>query len=391
MQYRTYREVDGEALARLMVTAFGDEDDYTRGYFDAARNPRLDPEQVHVVEEDGEVRACAAVLAMEVLVDGRPAAMGGVAAVMVHPAYRRRRYAGDLMRAALGGMRDRGVNISLLAPFAHAFYRSFGYELANDVIEYTLKPTDLPTSPEQRRLRAYREEDLPAVMRLHGAASRGHQLCAVRGEAHWRKTLQRKEHEAAVYEVEGEVGGYLVYKMTPYREGREPARRLEVQELVAGTPEARRGLLSFLAALDPAAFDIRHWTSRGDPLHPYLESSYVGARIEPDQMLRLVDVEGALGHLDRDGGPLVLEVADDTIPENAGPFTVGGGEVARGAEAGDRVTLDVRQLAQLYAGYLPARQLARHGLIGASSDRAVHLLEELFPTGDPWLFVPDHF
>ena len=105
MQIRTYREGDGEALARLMVTAFGGEVAYAREYFDSEQNPRLDPEQVHVIEEDGEVRASTTVLPMEVLVDEKPAAMGGVAAVMVHPAYRRRRYAGDLMRVALGDMR----------------------------------------------------------------------------------------------------------------------------------------------------------------------------------------------------------------------------------------------------------------------------------------------
>ncbi|HKH12807.1 MAG TPA: GNAT family N-acetyltransferase [Rubrobacter sp.] len=391
MQIRTYREGDGEALARLMVTAFGGEADFAREYFDAGQNPRLDPEQVHVIEEDGEVRASATVLPMEVLVDGKPAAMGGVAAVMVHPAYRRRRYAGDLMRAALGDMRDRGVDISLLAPFAHAFYRSFGYELATEAIEYTLRPTDLPTDPGQSDLRAYREDDLPTMMELLGAASRRHQLCALRSEAHWRRILGRKDFETAIYEAEGVVEGYLIYKMSGYREGRKPGRHLEVQELVAATPEARRGLVSFLAALDPDAFDIRHWTSRGDPLHPYLRSSDVDAKVEPDQMLRLVDVGGALGLLNREGGPLVLEVADDVIPENVGEYTVGGGEVARGAEAEDRVTLDVRQLAQLYAGYLPARQLARHGLLGAGSPRAIDLLEELFPTADPWLFVPDHF
>jgi len=391
MQLRTYREGDGEALARLMVAAFGGEVAFASEYFDPAQNPRLDPEQVYVIEEDGEARASATVLPMEILVDEKPAAMGGVAAVMVHPAYRRRRYAGDLMRFALGEMRDRGVNLSLLAPFAHAFYRSFGYELATEAVEYTLKPTDLPTDPEQSNLRAYREEDLPAMMALLEAASRGHQLCALRSEAHWRKTLGRKEFETAVYEVGGEVRGYLVYKMSSYREGREPERRLEVQELVAATPEVRRGLISFLAALDPDAFDVRHWTSREDPLHPYLKSSYVDAKVEPDQMLRLVDVEGALRHLDRKTGPLVLDVADDVVPENAGEYTVGGGEVVRGAEAEDRVALDVRQLAQLYAGYLPARQLARHGLVEAGSPGAIDLLEELFPTGDPWLFGPDHF
>lgn len=391
MKIRTYRDGDGEALARLMVTAFGGEADYAREYFDAGQNPRLDLEQVHVIEEDGEVRASATVLPMEVFVDGRPAAMGGVAAVMVHPAYRRRRYAGDLMRVALGDMRDRGVGLSLLAPFAHPFYRAFGYELATEAIEYTLKPTDLPTDPGQSNLRAYREEDLPAMMELLGAESRGHQLCALRSEAFWRKTLGRKDHETAVYEADGEVGGYLIYKMSPYKEDRRPTRRLEVQELVAATPEARRGLVSFLAALDPDAFDIRHWTPRNDTLHPYLRSSYVDAKVEPDQMLRLVDVEGALRHFDRKGGPLVLEVADDVIPENAGEYTVGGGEVVRGAEAEDRVTLDVRRLAQLYAGYLPARQLARHGLAEPSSPAALDLLEAHFPVGDPWLFVPDHF
>ncbi len=391
MELRRYRLEDRGALARLGTMAFGETVLQWEEYFDPDKNAHLDLEGVHVIEEDGEVRASATVLPMEVLVDGKPAAMGGVAAVMVHPAYRRRRYAGDLMRAALGDMRDRGVNLSLLSPFAHAFYRSFGYELATEAVEYTLKPTDLPTDPQQSSLRAYREGDLPGMMELHGAGSREHQLCALRSEAHWRKTLGRKDHEAAVYDAGGEVRGYLIYKMFPYREDRDPKRRLEVQELVAATPEAWRGLVSFLAAFDPDTFDIKHWTSRNDTLHPYLRSSYVDAKVEPDQMLRLVNVEGALGHLNRETDPLVLEVADDVIPENAGEYTVGGGQVTRGTEAANRVTLDVRQLAQLYAGYLPARQLARHGLVEANSPAALDLLEELFPTGDPWLYVPDHF
>lgn len=178
MKLRTYREGDRGALAGLLGTAFGADDAWGREYFDQEKNARLDPAQVHVVEEDGEVRASATVLPMEVFVDGKPAPMGGVAAVMAHPAYRRRRYAGDLMRAALYDMRGRGQHLSLLSPFAHAFYRSFGYELATEAIEYTLKPTDLPTSAEQSKLRAYRGEDLPAMMALLEAEGREHQLCA---------------------------------------------------------------------------------------------------------------------------------------------------------------------------------------------------------------------
>ena len=109
-------------------------------------------------------------------------------------------------------------------------------------------------------------------------------------------------------------------------------------------------------------------------------------------MLRLVDVEGALKLLHRPvETPLVLEVTDDVVEANAGPYTVADGEVVRGAGAQERVALDVRRLAQLYAGYLPARQLARHGLLKANSPQALELLEALFPVDDPWVFLPDHF
>ena len=104
-------------------------------------------------------------------------------------------------------------------------------------------------------------------------------------------------------------------------------------------------------------FEVRYSTPRGEPLHPFLPNSYVEARVSPEFMLRLVNVEEALGILQRRSeAPLVLEVGDDEIPENTDSYTAGGsnGDVVRGARAGERVTLDVRELAQLYAGYLPA-------------------------------------
>ena len=392
MELREYREGDRDALVRLAIMAFGGGISDWEGHFRPEKNARLDPERVYVIEDDGEVRASVTVLPLESFVDGEPRRMGGVAAVMAHPAYRRRGYAGELMRAALRDMRERDEALSMLAPFAHPFYRSFGYELATEAIEYTLSPTELPTSPEQARLRAFRDVDLPAMMALHEAEAKEHQLCARRSEAYWRQTLGRKDFEAAVYEGEGGLEGYLLYKMSDYDEGREPPRRLEVEELMAGTRGAEEALRSFLGALDPDSFRIRHWTTPGEPLHPYLPSAYVKARIEPDQMLRLVDVEAALGFLRRVADePLVLEVADDVIPENVGTYTVGGEGTVRGAEAAERAALDVRRLAQLYAGYLPARSLARRGLVRPGSPRALELIEALFPVGDPCLFAPDHF
>jgi len=392
MELRRYREGDLDALTRLGVAAFGGSVSDWEGHFLPEKNPRLDPERVLVIEDDGEVRASATVLPLESFVDGEPRPMGGIAAVMAHPAYRRRGYAGELMRAVLRDMRERDVFLSLLAPFAHSFYRSFGYELATEAIEYKLKPSDLSTSPEQRHLRAYREDDLPSLMALLEEEAKRHPLCVRRSEGHWRSILSGKDRDVAVYEREGNTEGYLLYKLSAWEENGAPHRTLSVQEFVAATQRAREAIISFMAGLDPQVYGIKLHTPRGEPLHPYLKSSYVTAKVEPDQMLRLVSVEGALGYLNRaTEAPLVLEVSDDGVPENVGEYTVGGGEVVRGAESAERVSLDVRQLARLYAGYLPARQLAWHGLVEPSSERALELLETLFPVGDPWLFEPDHF
>jgi predicted acetyltransferase len=380
------------ALARLGVAAFGNSVSDWEEHFDPAHNARLDLEQVHVIEEDGEARASATVLPLESFVEGKPRPMGGISAVMVHPTYRRRGFAGELMHAVLRDMRERDVALSVLSPFAHAFYRVFGYELATEDIEYSLKPSDLPTSAEQDHLRAFREVDLSSLMALYEAEARRHTLSVRRSEGHWRSDEVRKNRDIAVYERDAGVEGYILYKISPWQQDRDPQRTLGVDELVAATPRAREALLSFMACLNPMVYGIKHFTPRGEPLHPYLKSSYVRATIVPDQMLRLVDVETALGYLDLvSGAPLVLDVKDDVVPENHGEFTVADGNVVRGAEAGESVSLDVRQLAQLYAGYLPARDLARHDLLEASSPEALELLDALFPVGDPRLYGPDHF
>ena len=391
MELRGYREGDIGVLARLGVAAFdGGVSDWEK-YFDPGHNARLDLEQVHIIEEDGEARASATVLPLESFVEGEPRPMGGITAVMVHPAYRRRGFAGELMRAVLRDMRERKVALSLLSPFAQAFYRVFGYELATENIEYNLRPGDLSSSPEQVHLRAYREKDLSSLMTLYEAEARRHDLSVLRSEGHWRSDEVWKDRDIAVYERDGAVEGYALYKISGWRE-QDPRRTLKVDELVAATLRAREALYSFMASFDPLVYGIKHFTPRGEPLHPYLRSSYVKASIDPDQMLRLVDVETALGHLERASeAPLVLDVKDDVIPENQGAYTIGYGKLVRGAEAEESVSLDVRQLAQLYAGYLPARDLARHGLLDASSPEALDLLDWLFPVGDPWLYGPDRF
>jgi predicted acetyltransferase len=393
VKVRKFEAGDAEELGKVLALAFGGGADEGREYYDPEKRPRLDPDLVYVAEVDGEPRATATVLPLESFVDGRPVPMGGVAAVATHPAYRRRKLAGGLMRAILDAMRERGIHLSMLDPFEHAFYRAYGWELANDAVLYTLKPLQLARCDEQRDVRGYREEDLPRLRELHDRRGAAHQLCVRRDEKYWSKLLSEDGREAAVYAPDGEVRGYALYRHKEWPEGREPQRTLYLEEVVWSTPASYRALLSFAGSYDPGEFDVRHYTSPGERLHPYLRSAHVKAELQPDNMLRLVDVAGALRLLKRPAeSPLVLEVSDDGVPKNAGEYTLGeAGEVVRGSEAAERVALDVRQLAQLYAGYLSAGQLHRSGLLNPGSRRALELLDGLFPAGDPWFFPLDHF
>ena len=72
MALRGYREEDRRAVARLAASSLGGSMEGWEEHYDPEKNPRLDPEQVYVVEEDGVVRTTAVVLPLEVFVDGAP-------------------------------------------------------------------------------------------------------------------------------------------------------------------------------------------------------------------------------------------------------------------------------------------------------------------------------
>jgi predicted acetyltransferase len=112
---------------------------------------------------------------------------------------------------------------------------------------------------------------------LEEEASR-HPLFVRRGEGRWRQIFARGEQEAVVYEEEGCLEGYLLYKQA---EGDSLPHTLVLSELVVITPEARKALISFAAAFDLTAFAVKYSAPRGEPLHPHLPNSFVDARINP--------------------------------------------------------------------------------------------------------------
>jgi len=136
------------------------------------------------------------------------------------------------------------------------------------------------------------------------------------------------------------------------------------------------------------------WTGPpNDPLFLHIANQAASIDLYDRWLLRLVDVPAALagrGYPPSLALELHLDVRDTALARNAGRLVVaiagGRAEVERGGDG--RVVADVRGLAPLYSGYLPASELAASGLL-AGPNAGLAALELAFGGAVPWM--PDDF
>jgi predicted acetyltransferase len=196
---------------------------------------------------------------------------------------------------------------------------------------------------------------------------------------------------------DGQTEGYIVL-------GQDTEDKpLEVLDLCVLSPAAGRRLLTLFAS---HRSQLQHVTWHGGPLDPLrylLAPSFIGsARTlqshitmirSIDWMLRIVDVVGALngrGYPPGIEAELHFDVRDDILPGNNGRFVLqvvdGRGQVERGGKG--HITLDIRDLAAIYSGFMtPAERCAFGEIDGPGADLA--LLTSIFAGPRPWM--PDMF
>ncbi len=161
---------------------------------------------------------------------------------------------------------------------------------------------------------------------------------------------------------------------------------MTIIEVVAPTAEATRELWRWLFDFD--------WTSElaGDLLP--LDHELFLLLAEPRRLqftlndgiwVRLIDVPGALAaRTFADAEPVVLEISDALLPENAGRWRVSGDGVER-TDAAPDLRLDVAQLGSVYLGGFDFGGLARALRVEELRPGAAARADELFRTPrQPW-------
>ncbi len=351
---------------------------------------------------DGDsVVGCGGAYSFRLTIPGGEVGAAGVTAVGVLPTHRRRGILRQMMTWMFAQARERHEPVAILWASEAAIYQRFGYgpgtvssafEIPTDKIRFR-RPVD---APGRMRIVGLDEavERFPAV---YEAVRRSTPGSLTRSEPRWRWEIlydaewYRRGDGAkilAVYEVDGEARGYVVYRTKGDWDTSGPKGAVNVQELIAVDPISEQALWQWVSGIDLIA-TVRG--RRGPMPHPLqlllTEPRRLGVTVSDGSWLRIIDLAGALrARSYATSGELVLDVTDEFCPGNAGRWrlTV---PVARAADtaaivpAGNSVpdlVLDISDVAAAYLGAFRFSDLQRAGRVGETRPGAVEEADALF-------------
>ncbi len=406
MELRPAERADVRPLATLWTQAFPD----ARTVGDRMRQieaglPFGGIESAWVAEDEGRILGAFRAYRFEEHIGGAVLPMLGLAAVATSPTARRRGVGRALCRHAMRVGRERGDIVSVLYPFRPDFYRTLGWGLVGEMHAHRFAPAALPLHDEAAAVRPADPDDRNAIASCYARVAERSNGPIVRDARAWSHRLDVPGTYPFVFD-DGGVRGYAIVR---FGRGIRPGDgKLHVLELVAEDEEARRGLFGWLASQRDQFGEIRYDalpTERldlilSDPRPPRFRPArslwYPTARRIRGPMLRVLDVPAALearphwGDVLGIGLTLEIEVLDDDIPGNRGPWALSveehGARVHSGPASGwdARLVVDAATFAQLYAGELSPSTAVRLGL--ARAEGAVAALDRIFHLREPfWL------
>src|SRR5699024_10320238 len=193
---------------------------------------------------------------------GARLAHAAVTRVGVLPTHTRRGVLSALMRAQLGGQRDRGVAVATLRASEGTIYGRFGYAVASELRTLRIEKKDAVLRPEvaaavdRGAVRLVDAEDQALPQRIVTAVPAARPGTITRGDQWWNSRRLWAEatpgpRYLAVHGAAGAEDGYVRYRPADTAGWfTSPERTVIVEELYAPSAAARRDLLAFLLGLD---------------------------------------------------------------------------------------------------------------------------------------------
>ncbi|MFB9903483.1 GNAT family N-acetyltransferase [Allokutzneria oryzae] len=323
---------------------------------------------------------------------GKVLPLAAVSRVGVRADHTRRGVLTELMSAQLRQLRELDEPLAALHATESVIYGRFGYGVATrgrTVEAESTRGRTLPPMPSSGEIRLLEPDEmmtvLPGLYERIGLRRPG---MMARPESWWRMVVQRrlslKEHlTVAVHSGPDGDDGFVAYQtsVTPPSED----RTLTVQDLHGTSLGVVLDLWRFLLGVDLVR-SVSAWLRPLDEPVELIVPNRGECRttaLGEETWLRLVDVPAALAARSYgDADPVVVEVHDRFLPENAGSYRVGPEGVER-TDARADLELPVDALAMLYLGDVSASVLATTGRLTAHDPDALLRADRLFTTGAP--------
>ena len=329
-----------------------------------------------VAELDGKIVGGFGVMPMTATRGAAEFESAGVLAVAVLPYIRQSGVGKAMMRSALQIYRDRGYELASLYAFRESYYRGFGYEVVGARYKIQLETARLPrfelTLPAAER----GMDSVEVIRECYESFAHRRSGLNLRRNQQWQRILNPDSHRT-LYTVGEPVEAYAVVQHNA-----DFWADQRIEELVWTT---RRGYESIFAVLSGIAINKAklEWFEPTDSPYRAVFQSTGGkvTALDPQSMFRVVNVRKAFEGLKPNAsGEFTIEVVDDTIPENRGPwrvaFSPAGVEVSETPEA--NLSIDVRQFAQAFLGEPSLHELLINDLVvvrdGADAEAALRLL-----------------
>ncbi len=280
---------------------------------------------------------------------------GGIGGVATPIEHRGTGAAAALMRGCLREMHKSGQVISALYGFRETYYRRFGYEMCGWRWQLTVPVARLPKLEKSLPVRQIDPKDVALLDEAYRPMSRRVSGFHQRTAADWKDRLGKKP--SPIYAVGDPIEAYAWVNL------KEFWGTAEVGEIGWST---RRGYESIMAVLRDACHNQSTLKWQEPPASPYI-AQWADQGATPEMarwsMFRVVDVPGALRLLKPEtSGSFCIDVLDEEIPENSGPWQVewtpGSVQVSPGGEPD--LVCDIRPFSQALMGQPSLAELAGH-------------------------------
>lgn len=181
-------------------------------------HPRHKDACIRTIETlDGRLIGQIYVIDRDIQVDSATLRIGGIAAVGVDPAFRKRGLASLLMEDALRFMASDGYDLSLLFSIPVDFYTRFGYRTV--LPEYHTTVSGLSRLHKFRRQRTFLSSrtvttmDWPLLKPLYESTYRETPGSCIRDDAHWQWLSHQGDVKGVVAVEHASVRGYALHRL----------------------------------------------------------------------------------------------------------------------------------------------------------------------------------